>query len=222
MKKRLSLVAVLGVMVLILATVLAPGPAVAAGQTFHYSFAGEGADAGWTTCPFEPVPNVVCTDTYISVAEQVYKEDGTKFPSTTLSLYQFSYKFDRKGNYIFVSDSYGFGDATLSVGRQLKSASASATVPITTCTVDRRGNWTCRDNGTVTVSASWTGWGDLVRSNGNYHTVSKGFTYNSHFQGMYRDATASGQVNGSNLGTPWWASIYDSKWSDAHICHGTC
>lgn len=199
-----------------------PEPSLAAGQTYHYSFAGKGADASWTTCPFEPVPNVVCTDTYISVAEQVYKEDGTKFPSTTLSLYQFSYKFDRKGNYIFASDSCGFGDATLSVGKQLKSASASATVPITTCTVDRRGNWTCRDNGTATVSASWIGWGDLVRSSGNYHNVSKGYTYNSHSQGMYRDATASGQVNVSDFGTPWWASIYDSKWTDVYICHGTC
>lgn len=197
-------------------------PSLAAGQTFHFSFAGKGADAGWTTCPFEPAANVVCTDTFISVAEQVFKEDGTRFPSTTLFLYQYSYKFDRKGNFIFLSDSFGFGDATLSINKQLTSASASATVPLTTCTVDRRGNYTCKDNGTATVSASWTGQGDLVRSNGNYHVVSKGFTYNSHFKGAFRYATASGQVNDSDFGTSFYASIFDSKWSDVFVCHGGC
>lgn len=222
MRKRTTLALMLALTMALSVLALGSEPSLAAGQTFHFSYSGKGADAFWTTCPFEPIANVVCTDTWISVADQVYKEDGTRFPSTTLFFDQFSYKFGRKGNFIFVSESYGFGDANLSINKQLTSASASATVPLAICTVDRRGNWTCKDNGIATVSASWTGQGDLVRSGGNYHTVSKGSTYNSHFKGAYRYATASGQVNGSDLGTSFWASIFDSRWSDVFVCHGDC
>ena len=88
---------------------LTPGSAAASGQTFHFNFAGKGAEAGLTTCPFQPEVNVVCTDTFVFVAEQVIKEDGTQFSSTTILLDQFSYKFDRKGNFIFVSERFGPG-----------------------------------------------------------------------------------------------------------------
>jgi len=147
---RTALGSVSILMVAIVALGRCPAPALATGQVFHYSYVGKGADAAWTTCPFQPEPNVVCTDTWISVGEEVYKEDGTKFPSSTLFFYQSSYKFDRKGNWILVSDQSGSGEATLSVGKQLTGASASATVALTTCTADRRGNYTCQDGGSAT------------------------------------------------------------------------
>ena len=55
----------------------------------------------------------------------------------------------------------------------------------------------------ITLSASWTGVGDLVRSNSNSHTISKGYKYNSHYSGTYRDATA--QVSGMEPGVQYWA-----------------
>ena len=199
--KRKALGAMSILMVAIVALGLFPTPALATGQAFHYSYVGKGADAAWTTCPFQPEPNTVCTDTWISVGEEVYTEDGTKFPRSALFLYQSSYKFDRKGNWIFVSETYGSGEATLSVSRQLMDASASATLALTACIADRRGNYTCQDGGSATVSATWTGQGDLTRSNYNYRVVSKGFTYVGHSRGAYRDATASAQVNGSDVGS---------------------
>jgi len=63
--------------------------------------------------------------------------------------------------------------------------------------------------------------GDLEKSHGTYHSVSKGFTYNSHFKGAWRNATAIGQVNGSDLGTLFWGSLYDSRWKDVYISHGS-
>jgi hypothetical protein len=143
MKSRLILALVLALAV----TVAGTGTAstVVAGRAFHYSFVGKGDDAAWSTCPFGPTAGAVCTDTCVSAAEQVYKEDGTKFPSTWLSFYQYSYKLDRRGNWVFISDTYGSGEATLSIDKKLTGASANASVPVTICTVDRRGNYTCED-----------------------------------------------------------------------------
>jgi hypothetical protein len=106
-----------------------------------------------------------------------------------------------------------------SIDKKLTSASASATVPLTLCTVDRRGNYTCEESGTAGVAASWTGQGDLVRSRGNYHSVSSGFKYHSRWSGSSRSAVASGQIDGADLGTSLWASMYDSTSSDVYISH---
>lgn len=217
--KRKALGAMSILMVAIVALGLYPAPALATGQAFHYSYVGKGADAAWTTCPFQPGPNVVCTDTWISVGEEVYTQDRTKFPSSTLFFYQSSYKFDRKGNWIFVSEQYGFGEATLSVSKQLTDASAGATVALTTCTADRRGNYSCQDGGSAIISAAWTGQGDIVRSNYNYRVVSKGFSYVGHSRGTYRDATASAQVNGGDVGSGLYGSIFESRWKDIYITH---
>lgn len=196
------------------------GSAVASGKAFQFRFAGKGAEAGLTTCPFQPAANVVCTDTFVFVAEEVIKEDGTRFSSTTIFLDQFSYKFDRKGNFIFVSERFGFAEASLSIDQKLTSASASASVPVTFCTVDRRGNFICTDGGTVSVSGAWTGASDLVRVNDNYHVVSKGFTFNEHFRGQFRNASASVQVDGSSTGTQFFADMFDVTDGGVFVCHG--
>jgi hypothetical protein len=217
MIKKIVLIS-LAVTLIAFALGTSPLQARAAGSTWHFSFAGKGAEAGFTTCDYWPVPaGTICTDTYISVAEEVYKEDGTQYPSTTMWVNQYSYKFDKWGNWIFVSDSWGGGEASLSIDRKLSNATASATLQMTTCTVDRRGNYTCQDS-QVPVSATWSGVGDIVRTTGNSHTVSKGYTYNSHFKGSYRDASA--QVSGFEIGTQMWASIYNSRWMDVYVSHG--
>lgn len=217
MIKRIVLITLaLSLMAFVVA--ISPPQARAADNTWHYSFVGLGADASFSTCNYWPVSaGTICTDTYVSVAEEVYNEGGTKYPSTTMWFSQYQYKIDKKGNWTYVSDSWGWGDASLSIDRKLSSATASATLLVSTCTVDRRGNYKCQES-TVPVSATWIGVGDLVRSSGNYHTVSKGYTYNSHFRGTYRDATA--QVSGLEVGAFGWASIYNSRWMDISVSHG--
>jgi hypothetical protein len=208
------------IVVVVLSLLVMPQAAASPGQTYHFSSAGQGADGGWTTCPTSPLAGQVCTDTWISVSEYVYKEDGTQFPSTTIFLGQFSYKFDRKGNYVPVSETSGYGEATLAVGRQLKNASAGGTVALTTCTIDRKGMYVCTEGGTATVDASWTGVGSLVRSSGNYRTISKGSTYTYRFQGAYRDAVGSAQVDGVDLGASLYGSISDSKSKEVWVSRG--
>ncbi len=133
----------------------------------------------------------------------MYRSDGSKFAGTTLFLSEYSYKYDRRGNFILISDRWGFGEASLSVDRRLLSAAASATVPAARCTLDRRGNYNCTEGENVLVDVAWSGHGDLVRSNGHWHSVSNGFTYNSHSSGTYRAASASGAINTNSLGMPW-------------------
>lgn len=208
--------------VMSLALALTPGSAAAGAQVFRFSFKGKGAEAGMTTCPFQPQANVVCTDTFIFVSEQVFKEDGTEYPSTTVFLDQYSYKFDRKGNFIPVSERYGIAEAALLVDQKLTSASVSATIPLSVCTVDSRGNYACTYDETVSVSGSWTGTGDLVRVNDNYHAVSKGFTLNGHYRGIFRDAAAVIQVDGNSTGTQFFADIFDVSNGSTYVCHGAC
>jgi hypothetical protein len=224
LNKRIMCIATI-VTIALLVWVPGAGTALAGGGptsgTYHVHYAGKSANAGWSTCPDGPAgPDEVCTDTYISVAQEMYREDGTRFPSKTLSLYEVRYMVDDQGNWISVSDTSGYGDASLTINKKLTSASASATVPLTICTVDGDGNYTCVEGGSVMVSGLWTGVGDLERSHGVYHNLSTGFTLNSHWKATYRNATATGQVNGVDLGTSLYAALNDSKSGDVWIYHG--
>ena len=219
---RRLFVVVLGVLLVL---VVAASPAQAAGNTFHFSVKGPGAEAFWSTFPVSgtPEPGVVYTDTFLSAAQQAVREDGSRFQDKFLFIDRFSYKFDRRGNFIFVSDTFGFasGDAVaLTVDAQrLTSASVSADVALTTCT-EEHGEFVCVDAGTATVRASWTGTGELVRVSETFRVSSKTFTEVFRFRGTLRDATATGGMNGTDFGTSLFADIFNASSADLFVCHG--
>jgi len=219
---RRLFVVVLGVLLVL---VVAASPAQAAGNTFHFSVKGPGAEAFWSTFPVSgtPEPGVVYTDTYLTTVQQAVREDGTRFQDNFLFIDRFSYKFDRRGNFIFVSDTFGFasGDAVaLSVdASKLTSASVSADVALTTCT-EEHGEFVCVDAGTATVRASWTGTGELVRVSETFRAGSKTFTEVFRFRGTLRDATATGGMNGTDFGTSLFADIFNASSADLFVCHG--
>ncbi|MBI1886739.1 MAG: hypothetical protein HYS09_10585 [Chloroflexi bacterium] len=209
------------------ALALTAEPGTAAGNAFHFKVSGQGAEAGWSTCPFKelPEPNVVCTDTFLFAVDQAVLDNGTRFSDKFLFIDQFSFKFDRKGNFVFLSETFGFAggaDVTLSVDRKLTNASASATLLLTTCTPDRRGNVTCSD-GPGTVSGSWTGQGDLQRVNDFSVFVSKGFKDVFRVNGTLRNASTSAQIDGSAVpGTQFFGDIFDLTFGEVFVCHGGC
>jgi hypothetical protein len=215
----------------VLATLLVPVASVAAdttgggGTSFHFSESGKGADAGWSTSPFDGpvVADVVYTDTFLSTAEQATRADGTVYADKFVYVDQTSYKYDRSGNWIFVSETSGFAggsDVALSVNAKLSSASVTATVSLQTCTAGRRGSVTCVD-GTGSVSAAWTGVGDTIKSSGTFHVVSKGFTETSKSRQTFRNATTRGSVNGADLGEQqFYGEIFSAASRDIFICHG--
>ncbi|UCD99404.1 MAG: hypothetical protein JSV42_01360 [Chloroflexota bacterium] len=216
LKKILYISIVLSLLAFALA--ISPSQAKAATSTWQYSSSGKGAEAYFTTCFEWPSPGTVCTDTGIYVGEFVFKEDGTKYPSSTMSFYQTQYKVDPRGNWIWISDTWGYGEASLSVDNKLTRATASGDLQLTTCTPGRRGEINCSETGMVTLSASWSGVGDLFRSKSNSHTLSKAYNYTSHYSGSYRDAIA--QVSGLDTGVQYWASIYNTSSMEVIINHG--
>jgi hypothetical protein len=216
------LLVVLGVL---LALVVAASPAQAAGNAFHFSVKGPGAEAFWSTFPESgtPEPGVVYTDTFLQTAAQAVREDGTRFDDKFLFIDQFSYKFDRRGNFIFVSETFGFAggnDVNLSVNTpSLTSASVTATVALTTCT-EEHGEFVCVDAGTATVHAAWTGTGELVRVSETFRANSKSFTEVFRFRGTFRDASATGGMDGTDFGTSLFADIFNASSADLFVCHG--
>jgi hypothetical protein len=198
--------------------------AAAAGNAFRFSAKGPGAEAFWSTFPESgnPVPGVIYTDTFVFTAEQAVRENSTRTEQKFLFIDQFSYKVDNRGNFIAVSDTFGEAsgaDVTLSVGSKLTSASVSATVALTTCTFGRTGE--CADAGTVTVNVTWTGQGgDLVRRSETFRASSKTFTEVFRFRGTFRDAIATGRLNGTSLGTSQFADIFNASSAELFICHG--
>jgi hypothetical protein len=216
-------VVVLGVLLTLV--VAAASPAQAAGNAFHFSVKGPGAEAFWSTFPTEgaPEPGVVYTDTFLQTAAQAVREDGTRFEDKFLFIDQFSYKFDRRGNFIFVSETFGFAsgdDVNLTVdARKLTAASVTANVALTTCT-EEHGEFVCVDAGTATVHAAWTGTGELVRVSETFRASSKTFTEVFRFRGTFRDATATGGMNGTDFGTSQFADIFNASSADLFVCHG--
>lgn len=221
--KILALVALAALLVPVLPVAAATGPGD--GGSYHFSATGKGAEAVWSTAPFDGTleTNVVYMDTYIFTAEQAVKQDGTVYADKFLMVDQVSYKLDRRGNWILLSETFGSAggaDVSLSVDRQLTSASASASVALVTCTPGSHGSYSCVDAGIGSVAVSWVGQGDLIRQSGTFHNGSSGFTQNGSFRGSFRNATANGSLNGGNLGSPLFADIFSSTSRDIFICHG--
>jgi hypothetical protein len=221
--KILALVALAALLVPVLPVAAATGPG--GGGSYHFSATGKGAEAVWSTAPFDGqlLTNVVYMDTYVFTAEQAVKQDGTVYSDKFLFVDQVSYKLDRRGNWILISETFGYAgaaDVSLSVDRQLASASASASVALQTCTADSHGSYSCVDGGIGSVAVSWVGQGDLIRQSGTFHYGSTGFTENGQFRGSFRNASADGSLNGGNLGVPLFADIFNSSSRDIFICHG--
>lgn len=193
-------------------------PAQAAAEVIRFSYSGLGATADWTTCPNWPTPaGTVCTETFVTVVERVYAEDGTAYPSSMVYFYQGTYEIDDNGYYQFVEDVVGSAAVNFSIDRKLSAASVSADVPVEVCTIDDLGDYTCESGGIIPVSVTWTSNGDITRTNGSYHTISKSFTYNSLFRGLFRFANASAVINGSDPGTLEYAEMFNSRSSYIYI-----
>jgi hypothetical protein len=203
----------------VLAVALSASAASAAGNAFHFKASGPGAEGFWSTCPFEPGPNTVCTDTFLFTADQAVREDGTRFQDTFLFIDQFIYKFDRRGNFVFISETFGFAsgaDVSLVVDRNLTTANVDATVALETCDE----NFTCMDAGTGAVSASWTGVGELARVSEKFTFRTKTFMEKFTFRGKMRDAIATGDLDGVDFGDSLFADIFNATSSDLFVCHG--
>jgi hypothetical protein len=186
--------------------------AAARAETLHFRFNGSFAEALWETQTSNSI-----TDTYVFAQKD---RRGNAF----LFLDEFTANFDSNGNFTGATDVFGEVDSgvSFSVGGNLSSATASATVPVTSCSYDADFNLIgCSDAGTVDVSANWTGEGPIARGTFNQNFHQDGFHEVDHFTGTNRQATATATVDGASLGTGdlLFADLGTAVSGTVIICH---
>jgi hypothetical protein len=186
--------------------------AAAPAETFHFQFNGSFAEALWETQTSSSF-----TDTFVFAQKD-------KRGNALLFLDEFTENFDSNGNFTGATDVFGEADSgvSFSVAGQLSSATASATVPVTSCSYDADFNLIgCSDAGTVDVSANWTGEGPIARGTFNQNFHQDGFHEVDHFTGTDRQATATATVDGTSLGTGdlLFADLGTAVSGTVIICH---
>lgn len=205
------------------ATLVAVGsPASAAAPAkFTFSSTGVSADAVFTNAPAdEPlIAGRVYTDVFVYAADQATKSDGTRYSEDFTFVDAYSYKIDRRGNYVPVSSSFGFagndevdfsGDA-----RRLSSATLTARVQMQSC-----NERTCTSSGVADIAVTWTGSGATTTYKSSYRSNDPGqFTSTGRFTGNSRQAAATGMVPVLGQANSVYGSISSGTYTDRTICH---
>ena len=168
------------------------GTAQAAGaQVIQDRFHGPFAEAGWEAS----TPSSI-TDAFVLTARE---QNGTTHLFAGLE----TTYLDANGNVtgsLVVSGEVSGASLSFDILR-LSTASASGTVPVTRCTYDAAGNATGCTDGTLDVSASWTGQGQMTRgSQYEDHFVQPGgFTFIDRESGTFRLAGAAATIGGQSF-----------------------
>jgi hypothetical protein len=186
--------------------------AAAPAETFHFQFNGSFAQALWETQTSSSF-----TDTFVFAQQE-------KRGATFHYLDVFTANFDSSGNFTGATDVFGEADSgvSFSISHSLSSATASATLPVTSCSYDADFNLIgCSDAGTIDVSANWTGEGPIARGTFTDNFHQDGFHEVDHFTGSDRQATATATVDGTSLGTGdlVFADLGTAVSGSVSICH---
>jgi hypothetical protein len=161
----------------------------AAAQVTHFRFSGPSADADWET-------STATSDTDTSVSVSKSKQ------GSHLLVDQFTTHFDANGNFTGATDTFAEAASGFSFTLRHRLAGASLSgsgLSATTCTFDANFNQTGCTATAIDVTATWTGEGPITRGVSNEHFKSDGFSVNDHFNGTFRDATATGRIAGLTL-----------------------
>ena len=168
------------------------GTARASGaQVIQDRFHGPFAEAGWEAS----TPSSI-TDAFVLTARE---QDGTThlFPGL-----QTTY-LDANGNVtgsLVVTGQLTGTPLTFDTLR-LSNASVSGTVPVTRCAYDAAGNPTGCTDGTLAVSASWTGQGQMTQGSQyeDHFVQPNGFTFIDRESGTFRLASAAATFGGQSF-----------------------
>ena len=197
-------------------------PAAAAAPEKHtYSSSGVYADATFSNAPADGNLTVgkVYTDVFVHANDETGTFDGQPYSGDSVYVDAWSYKLDRRGNFVDVSSSFGFASADkvdfTGDAARLSTASVSAVVDMQTC--NARG---CKSAGTSNVTVTWTGSGATTTHRSSFRSSTPGqFSSNGHFSGTSRGASATGTVPVLGQSSSVHASIGSGTWTDRTICH---
>jgi iron uptake system EfeUOB component EfeO/EfeM len=158
---------------------------------------GVAADASWTETDDD-----VTTNTYLSVT-------GTN-DGTDIYLYIDTYDM-MTGTWSGKSGSIYTQDDVFSMDKKLNSASLSdVQIEVYSWYVDETGEY-IYETEPVTVSADWTGTGDITKS--SYTSMSRDgdYVWRSSSSSSHRSAIATGSINGNDLGSSNSATLIKFK-----------
>ena len=145
----------------------------------------------------------VTTCTYLSVTET---DDGTDI---SVSVWTYD---DMTG---YSSDKYGYmftEDDVFSIDKKLNSASLSEVeLGVEEWHVDYDTGESIYETGTLTVRADWIGIGDTSKGTSRYVSRDGDYVFRSAENSLSRGASVIGSINGSDLGSEYYASMVSFK-----------
>jgi hypothetical protein len=188
--------------------------AAAPGDTVHIRLNRSFAQALWVT------------QTSNSTTEPYVFAERDRRGATTLYFDEFTRYFDASGAFTGSTDVSGTADSgVVFSAHALSSVTASATVPVTSCSYGADFNLiACVDAGTRDVSARWTGEGPITRGVTTSNFNEDGVHQISHINGADRHGTATATVDGTGFGSADLLYGYLGRAVAGYvtICHTTC
>ena len=186
MRRAILILATLSALVFVMAQPAAAAPPIRESGTFTYAF-------GTTSECEQQGGRTVCTDTTISIQE------GPDF--SVVCVDQFTYSISPSGRYQMISQQSGcteLAPGAFTVSGDLSTATLSpTTVQLYSCDGRR-----CTEGDVVTVSATFTGTGELNRYSGRGSFKDGDCTYRYTFEGQSREGTFEITIDGSTSTGP--------------------
>lgn len=194
---------------------------------FHLWFSGVVAQATWSTCGEEPIEGDVCTSTDLMAFLSSDREQaGSEYQlhnrrSPVVKIFQGSCKVRfLDGDLLCVPLQERFGRSTtgtVTVSPRLGAVTAvAADLPVQL--------WSPEDGdstGTLDVTATWTGSGELVRLDERAHVADRDLLARSGTRGWQRGCTVAAEVDdGAPPGELVYCELLDVRQTDLRVLHG--
>ena len=204
------------------------GAQVAEGYSFKSTSTGTTADAYWQTCtPDTPELGLqTCNGTSVNVLEgsQRFMSD-VEGPARGGSIACVGTQTWIQGPEFFEELSFASGctdSFTFTAAADLSTAHLTATVPLTELECTETGCEPVGEPFNVAIDATWTAVGpaQTVREHGVFHYYHDGFWCKSKQsrQGLAAFATATGAIDGTDLGTAQFAQVFSGRTRFADSC----
>ena len=185
-------------------------------QTTNIRYKGQSADAAWYS-----EENGVYTNVYIFATDSASRLKSDTYTDSVAYVGISQYKLGDQvceeydgqqycwNEYIPLQEYYGYGTIASS-NFQTQGRLDGATLDTTLA----GHNYLTESDGTISVSINWKGEGDYSSGKSTYQYHSGSYSYHGQNIGIYRQATATGEISGGitmDLGSSSWGSLYSAK-----------
>lgn len=207
----------------LLAAIVLPAPLLAQADVGITREVRTGAQAGFDTAVFDAEGNVV-PGSYLSVAAGIdissYVENGDRIVTRERTLYATvqRYVVDEDGETTWGPFWDGWThDATITLDPSFRSASGSGVLAMQECDYFAEPP-TCIDRGTLKIDVAFTGTARLAPQPQHFTIpASFGALYVRHGAVITRSLSATGELQGVDLGTSVWGNFYRAHEGETQV-----